>query len=150
MARISGTGEALAEEPTTPAGRQALASIEAAKLITSRDVQECLDAIGDLIRITGQPAAVFEWVLHTLGREELRVLAAQHRITLHESRASNEDQLPRAIVIWTADGRGMAIVPGGQRPMDTVLQLREEIAQRQEEAQRAVVFQATVAAKESR
>jgi hypothetical protein len=130
--------------PTTP--QVALASIEAAKLTAGQDVIDCLDAIGDLIRITGQPDAVFNWVLHTLGREELRVLAAQHRITLHESRATEEEQLPRAIVIWTVDGTGLAIIPVGQRPATTVLQLREEIAQRHEEAQRAVDFQASIAA----
>lgn len=130
--------------PTTP--QAALASIEAAKLIAGQDVVDCLDAIGDLVRITGQPDAVFEWVLHTLGREELCVLAAQHRITLHESRAADESQLPRAVIIWTADGAGMAIVPAGQRPATTVLQLREEIAQREKELQRAVDFQASVAA----
>lgn len=130
--------------PTMP--QAALASIEAAKLTAGQDVIDCLDAIGDLVRITGQPDAVFAWVLYTLSREELRVLAAQHRITLHESRAADEDQLPRAVVIWTADGAGLAIVPGGQRPADTVLQLREEIAQRQEDAQRAADFQASVAA----
>ncbi|MFE4051205.1 hypothetical protein [Streptomyces sp. YIM B13518] len=129
--------------PTTP--QVALASIEAAKLTAGQDVRGCLDAIGDLIRITGEPQQVFDWVLYTLGREELQVLAAQHRITLHESRAQDEDQLPRAVVIWTADGKGMAIIPAGQRPADTVLQLREEIAQRQEEAQRSAAFQASAA-----
>jgi hypothetical protein len=128
--------------PTTP--EAALASIEAAKLTAGEDVNDCLDAIGDLIRITGQPAAVFEWVLYTLGREELRVLAAQHQITLHVSRAADEDQMLRTFVIWTADGRGMAIIPAGQRPAATVLQLREEIALRQEETQRAAAFQASV------
>jgi hypothetical protein len=134
--------------PTTP--QAALASIEAATLTASRDVRECLDAIGDLIRITGQPERVFDWVLYTLGREELRVLAAQHRITLHESRATDEDQLPRAVIIWTADGGGLAIIPAGQRPADTVMQLREEIAQRQEDVQRAATFQASAAARTSR
>ncbi|MFF8879630.1 hypothetical protein [Streptomyces flaveolus] len=133
-----------ATPPTTP--QAALASIEAAKLIAGQDVVDCLDAIGDLIRITGQPDAVFDWVQYTLGREELRVLAAQHRLTLHESRAADEEQLPRAAVIWTADGTGMAIVPAGQRPADTVLQLREEIAQRQAEVQLAADFQASRAA----
>ncbi|MEU0219070.1 hypothetical protein ABZ281_30020 [Streptomyces sp. NPDC006265] len=130
--------------PTTP--QVALASIEAAKLTAGQDVIDCLDAIGDLVRITGKPDAVFAWVLYTLGREELHVLAAQHRITLHESRAADEEQMPRAVIIWTADGAGMAIIPAGQRPATTVLQLREEIAQRQGDAQRAVDFQASVAA----
>jgi hypothetical protein len=38
----------------------------------------------------------------------------------------------------------MAIIPAGQRPAATVLQLREEIALRQEETQRAAAFQASV------
>ena len=129
---------------TTPAA--ALASIEAAKLTAGRDVAECLDAIADLVRITGQPDAVFDWIQVTFGREELRFLAAQHQITLHESCPSDEEQQGRATVIWTADGQGMAIVPRGQRPSVTVLQLREEIARRQEAAQLAADFQATVAA----
>lgn len=131
---------------TTPAVTQALANIEASKLAAGADVIACLDAIGDLIRITGAPSVIFDWVVHFLGGESLRQFAAQHRITLHESRATDEEQLPRAIVIWTADGNGMAIVPQGQRPATALLQLREEIAEREEMLKRAADFQATVAA----
>lgn len=131
---------------TTPAVAQALASIEASKLTAGVEVSECLDAIGDLIRITGAPSVIFEWVVHFLGAESLRQFAAQHHITLHESRATDEEQLPRAIVIWTASGDGMAIVPQGQRPATALLQLREEVAHRDEELKRAADFQASVAA----
>ncbi|MDX3087155.1 hypothetical protein PV620_30090 [Streptomyces sp. ME02-6978a] len=133
-----------ATPPTTQ--QVALASIEAAKLTAGQDVIDCLDAIGDLIRITGQPDAVFDWVRDTLNREELHCLATRHRITLHESRAADEELLPRTTVIWTVGGEGMALYPAGQRPAATLLQLREEIAQRQEDVQRAADFQATVAA----
>lgn len=131
---------------TTPAVAQALASIEASKLTAGASVAECLDAVGDLIRITRNPSAVFDWVIRLLEGETLKHFAAQHRITLHESRATDEEQLPRAIVIWTADGTGMAIAPQGQHPATVLLQLHEEIAQRDEELKRAADFQATLAA----
>ncbi|MFD6432852.1 hypothetical protein [Streptomyces venezuelae] len=135
-----------ATPPTTPEVARALAAIEASKLLAEPDVAECLDAIGDLIRITGTPEAIYDWVTHFLGRETLRQFAAQHRITLHESRATEEEQLPAAAVIWTASGDGMAIFPQGQRPAATLLQLREEVARREEEMTRAADFQASVAA----
>lgn len=131
---------------TTPDVTRALASIEAAKLTAGRDVVECLDAIGDLIRITGAPGPIFEWVVHFLGRETLRQFAIQQRITLHESRAADEKQLPRAVIIWTADGTGMAIVPQRQHPNTALLQLREEIAQREEDLRRVRAFRASVEA----
>lgn len=131
---------------TTPAIAQALASIEAAKLTAGTSVAECLDAVGDLIRITRNPSVVFDWVVRLLEGETLKHFAAQNRITLHESRATDEEQLPRATVIWTADGTGMAIIPQGQHPATVLLQLHEEVAQRQEDMRRAADFQATVAA----
>ncbi|MFE1926499.1 hypothetical protein ACFW91_28560 [Streptomyces asoensis] len=125
---------------------RALADIEGAKLFAGEDVGECLDAIGELIRITATPDVVFAWVVEALGRENLKAFAAQHRITLHWSRATDEEQLPRTAVVWTADGTGMAIAPARQRPATTLLQLREEIAQREQDQQRARDFQASVAA----
>lgn len=130
---------------TTPEVARALAAIEASKLLAEGDLVECLDAIGDLIRITSAPALIFEWVVHFLGRETLRQFAAQHHVTLHESRATDEEQLPRAVIIWTAGGDGMAIVPQGQHPATALLQLREEVAEREQEVQRARDFQASVA-----
>ncbi|MDQ1037234.1 hypothetical protein QFZ75_003650 [Streptomyces sp. V3I8] len=129
---------------TKPEVARALAAIEASTLLAEADVAECLTAIGDLIRITGAPETIFDWVLHVLGRESLRQFAAQHHITLHESRATDEEQLPRAAVIWTAGGDGMAIIPQGQRPTTALLQLREEVALRAEELQRAADFQASL------
>jgi hypothetical protein len=131
---------------TTPEVARALSAIEASKLLAEQDVAECLDAIGDLIRITGAPDTIYKWVLLFLGRESLRQVAAQHHITLHESRAADEEQLSRAAVIWTADGTGMAIVPKGQHPTTTLLQLRAEIAQRREELRLARDFQASIKA----
>jgi hypothetical protein len=120
---------------TTPAVALALADIEAATLIAGQDVRDCLDAVGDIIRIVGRPDAVFAWVIDTLGREHLNQFAARHRIKLHESRAVDEERLAKTVIIWT-----------GQRPATTLLQLREEIEQRAEEAQRALDFQASVEA----
>jgi hypothetical protein len=54
--------------------------------------------------------------------------------------------VPRAVIVWTADGEGLAILPPKQDPAASLLQLREEIARRQEDAQRAADFQATVKA----
>ena len=130
---------------TTPEVTRALAGIDAAKLLADKDVAECLDAIGDLIRITGAPASIFTWVRHLFGRENLRQYAAQQHLKLHESRAADEEQLGRAVIIWTADGEGLAIVPEGQDPSTSLLQLREEIAQRDAEVQQALDFQASVA-----
>ncbi|WP_020141167.1 hypothetical protein [Streptomyces sp. 351MFTsu5.1] len=131
---------------TTPDVTRALRQIEAAKLGVTEDVAECLDAIGDLIRITGAPASILAWAHHTLSRETLRQYAAQQHIKLHESRATDEEQLARVVVIWAADSDGLAILPGGQNPATSLLQLREEVAQRQEDQQRAADFQASVAA----
>jgi hypothetical protein len=136
----------VATATTTPEAARALAGIEAAKLLADKDVTECLDAIGELIRITGAPDTIFTWVRLLFGRENLRQYAAQQRIKLHESRAGEEDQLDRTIIIWTVGGEGLAIVPAGQDPATSLLQLREEIAQRAEEQQRAVDFQASAAA----
>ncbi|MFF7310527.1 hypothetical protein [Streptomyces sp. NPDC008137] len=136
----------VATATTTPEVARALAGIEAAKLLADKDVTECLDAIGDLVRITGAPNAIFAWVRHIFGRENLRQYAAQQHLKLHESRASEEEQLDRTVIIWTVDGEGLAIVPAGQDPATTLLQLREEIAQRAEEKQRAGDFQASVQA----
>jgi hypothetical protein len=142
----------MAELPTaatpsiTPEVARALAAIEASKLLAEPDVAECLDAIGELIRITGAPDTIYAWVSAFLARESLRQVAAQHHITLHESRATAEEQLPKAAVIWTAEGAGMAIVPQGQHPTTTLLQLREEIARRAEELRLARDFQESMAA----
>ncbi|MDQ0933770.1 hypothetical protein [Streptomyces turgidiscabies] len=130
----------------SPTVAHALADIEAAKLIAGQDVIDCLDAVGDIIRLVGQPDAVFAWVLDILGREHLNQFAARHRIKLHESRAVDEEHLARTVVIWTAEGEGLAIIPPGQAPAATLVQLREEIAQRDEDVQRARDFQASVAA----
>ncbi|WP_460067330.1 hypothetical protein [Streptomyces sp. YKOK-I1] len=134
-----------AEPSTTPEVARVLAEIEAAKLGASDDVADCLTTIGDLIRTTGTPKAL-DWVKDFLIREELRVFAERHRVTLHESRATNEEQLDRAVVIWTVGGDGMAIIPAGQAPAATLLHLREEVAQRDEDLKRAIDFQASVAA----
>lgn len=130
---------------TTPEVARALAGIDAAKLLADQDVTECLDAIGDLIRITGAPDTIFTWVRRLFGRENLRQYAAQQHLKLHESRATDEEQLGRAVIIWTAGGEGLAIVPAGQDPSTSLLQLREEVAQHAEETQRAADFQASVA-----
>ena len=134
-----------ATEPS-PTVARALADIEAAKLIAGQDVIDCLNAVGDIIKIVGRPDAVFAWILEILGREHLNQFAARHRIKLHESRAVDEEHLARTVVIWTADGEGMCITPPGQPPATTLVQLREEIAQRDEDVQRALDFQASVAA----
>ncbi|MGJ5898584.1 hypothetical protein ACSCBZ_42600 [Streptomyces niveiscabiei] len=135
-----------AEPSAAPETARALASIEAAKLVVDQDIAECLDAVGDLIRITSCPSGVFAWVVDLLSREQLSAVSTHHRITVHESRADAKDQLDRTVVIWTADGSGLAIVPAGQRPADTLLNLREEIALRDQEAQQARDFQESVAA----
>lgn len=134
-----------AEPPTTPEVALALRNIEAATL-ADPEIAECLGAIGDLIRITGKPDAVFDWVANTLGREHLRAFGERNGITLHVSRACAEEQPPRTFVIWSFDGRGLAVIPGGQSPADTILQLREELAERDEDLQRITDFQASVTA----
>jgi hypothetical protein len=78
--------------------------------------------------------------------EQLRVFAAQNGLTVHESRAVDEDLLNRTVILWTADGKGLALVPTGQAPATTLLRLREEVAQRAEDVQRALDFQASVTA----
>lgn len=125
---------------------RALASIEAAKLVVDQDVAECLDAVGDLIRITGAPDAIFSWIRVIFGRENLLRFAAQQGLALHESRAADEEELDRAVIIWGADEQGFAIVPAKQDAATSILQLREEIARREEEQRLSLSFQASVAA----
>jgi hypothetical protein len=81
--------------------------------------------------------------------EAARVLADfadQHGLTVRESRAVDEDLLNRTVVLWTADGKGLALVPTGQAPATTLLRLRKEVAQRADDVQRAIDFQASVTA----
>lgn len=131
---------------TTPEVANALAAIEASKLLAEPAVAECLDAVADLIRITGAPDCTFDLVQRFLAGETLRQYAALQCIQLHESRATDEEQYPRVFVIWTATGEAMAIIPGGQHPSTSLLQLREEVARRAEEKQLAASFQASAAA----
>ncbi|MFH9404926.1 hypothetical protein ACH4JS_34965 [Streptomyces sp. NPDC017638] len=128
---------------TTPDVARTLIQIEAAKLVVGQDLAPVLDALGDLIRINGAPSSSIAWVSDILAREQLRAYAAQHDITVHTSR---DDEVFRTMIIWTAGGGGMAIVPAGQRPARTLVLLREEVAQRDEAAARAAAFQASVAA----
>ncbi|MEW2424870.1 hypothetical protein AB0911_30520 [Streptomyces nigra] len=135
----------VAATTATPEVARALAGIEAAKLLADQDVTECLEAIADLIRITGAPETIYTWVRHLFGRENLRQYAAQQHLKLHQSRAADDEQ-SRAVIIWTADGDDLAIVPAGQDPTTSLLQLREEVARHAEETQRASDFQASLAA----
>ncbi|MEW2161413.1 hypothetical protein AB0912_00150 [Streptomyces sp. NPDC007084] len=131
---------------TTPEAARALAAIEASKLLAEPDVAECLDAIGELIRITGAPESIFDWVQHLLAGETLRQYAALQHIRLHVSRAGAEDQPSKTFVIWAANGDAMAIVPEGQHPAVSLLQMREDVARRAEEKQLAASFQASATA----
>lgn len=131
---------------TTPEVANALAAIEASKLLAEPAVAECLDAVGDLIRITGAPDRTFDLVQRFLAGETLRQYAALQCIQLHESRAMDEEQPPRVFVIWPVEGNPMAIIPGSQHPSVSLLQLREEVARRAEEKQLAASFQASVTA----
>ncbi|MEV8048264.1 hypothetical protein AB0P02_31125 [Streptomyces griseoluteus] len=129
-------------EPLTTAG--VLADIEAARLLSGPDLGECLEAVADLVRTTGHPAAVLAWAMDLVGCETLRHLARQHRITLHETRADTDDQPSTVTVIWTAGGAGVAIIPAGQVVTTTLLQLRERIAERDEAIEAGRHWQAVV------
>jgi len=142
VARTSGTGETLADEADSPAVRQALVSIEAAKEGADPAVVECLDAVADLVREHGDPATVFDSVLGQLAREQLRVLAAAHGLRLYYStEASVDDGHASEVVLFP----GFVILPHGQRPEDSLAQLRAALADRQEEQRMAGDFQARVA-----
>ncbi|MEV2203697.1 hypothetical protein AB0E11_27575 [Streptomyces fradiae] len=130
-------------QDASPAVRRALTALQAAALDGEPAVAECLTALAELVVRTGDPDAVFSWARTIFGLEDLRVLAAQHRIRLHETRA--EVQPTETHVIWVADGGGFAIIPQGQHPADTVAQLRNEISQRAEEQRLAAAFQAAIA-----
>lgn len=137
-----------AAEPSTthnPKVAHALARIEAAKLTADPNVAGFLEAVADLIRESGDPDEVFAWVLDILGRKHLERFASRNRITLHVSRAADEERLTKAVIIWAADGTGVALVPEGQKSAATLVQLREEIAERDEDVQRALDFQASLA-----
>lgn len=127
---------------------RALADIEAAKREVDADVAACLDAVADLIRQTSDPDAVFGRVLDGFAREELRVLTAAHGVRLVESSAEAVESgaLPETRVFWEFNGSALAVVPRGQRPADTLAQLRAAIAERAAEQQLGESFQASVAA----
>ncbi|GAA3301394.1 hypothetical protein [Streptomyces cinereospinus] len=131
-----------ADAPANPAVCQALASIEAAKEGADPAVVECLDAVAALVRTHRDPVAVFDSVLAQLAREQLRVLAAAHGLRLYWStEASVDDGHVTELVLFP----GFAILPHGQRPEDSLAQLRAALADRQEEQRLAVAFQARVA-----
>lgn len=131
-----------AEAPATAAVRQALASIEAAKEGADPAVVECLDAVADLVHAHGDPEAVFDSVLAQLAREQLRVLAAAHGLRLYWStEAAVDDGHAPGVVLFP----GFAILPHGQRPEESLAQLRAALAGRQEEQRLASDFQARVA-----
>ncbi|MFD4786563.1 hypothetical protein ACFWN1_05675 [Streptomyces sp. NPDC058459] len=120
-------------EPLTTAG--VLADIEAARLLSGPDLGECLEALANIVRTTSHPAAVLAWAMDMFGRETLRHLARQYRITLHETRAEPDDQPSSVTVIWVTGGAGIAIIPAGQKVTTTLLQLREHITERDEAIQ---------------
>ncbi|MFJ3826206.1 hypothetical protein [Streptomyces nodosus] len=129
--------------PSIKAAR-AIAAAQAAAAATDPALAECLGAIGELIERTGDPEAVFAWIHRVFSREDLRMVAAQHNITVHETHAPADEQPAETIVIWTATG-GLAIAPQGQHPADTLTQMRAAIAEREDEQQKAFKFQASVA-----
>ncbi|MFF3689927.1 hypothetical protein [Streptomyces sp. NPDC002187] len=54
---------------------RALADIEYAKQNCDSAVGECLDAVGDRIKETGDPDAVFDWILQIIARERCEAKA---------------------------------------------------------------------------
>jgi len=132
----------------TPDVSRALADIEAVKQGAEPAVVECLTAIADLVQQTGDPASVFDSVLDAFAREEIRVLAAAHRVRLHMTTAKPVTLGYRndAFLVWQADGTGIAAIPREQRPRDALDQLRGFIRAREEEERLAADFQASVAA----
>lgn len=136
-----------ATEPSTthnPKVARALADIEAAKRDATPDVAWCLDAIADLVSKHDDPDAVFDRVLDGFAREELRILAITHGVRF--ARLTLEAAESETNVFWQFDGQALAVVPRGQRPADTLAQLRSAIADREEEQRLADDFQASVAA----
>jgi len=138
----------MSELPTAAKVARALADIEAVKHGAEPAVVECLDAIADMVRKSTCPATVFDFVLGAFAREEIRVLAAAHSVRLYETTTppvtcGYRDEL---FVVWQADGTGIAAIPRGQAPRDSLEQLRAFIRTRQEERRLAADFQASVAA----
>lgn len=133
---------------TTPDVARALADIEAVKHGAEPDVVECLVAIADLVKQTGDPAGVFDSVLDAFAREEIRVLAAAHSVRLCTTTAEpiTSGYRNETFVVWQADGTGIAAIPRGQNPRDALDQLRGFIRARKEEQRLAADFQASVAA----
>jgi len=137
-----------ATPPTTAEVTRALADIEAVTQGAEPAVVECLTAIADLIRQTGDPASVFDSVLSAFAREEIRVLAAAHSVRLYVTTTEpvTSSYRDEVFVVWQADGTGIAAIPRGQKPRDALDQLRGFIRARQEEERLAADFQASVAA----
>jgi hypothetical protein len=127
----------------TPAVRRALADIEAAKEGADEAVAECLDSVADLIRINGDPDSVFDSVLNQLAREQLRVLAAAEGLRLYSSTEASVDSghATEVVAFWPT----FAIIPFGQKPVESLDQLRARIAERDTERRMSVDFQAKVA-----
>lgn len=133
---------------TTPEVARALADIEAVKDGAELAVVECLTAIADLIRQTGDPGTVFDSVLDAFAREEIRVLAAAYGVRLYATTAEpvTTGYRNETFVVWQADGTGIAAIPRDQQPRVALDQLRGFIRARQEESRLAADFQASVAA----
>lgn len=138
----------VAAPTTTPEVARALADIEAVKDGAEQAVVECLAAIADLIQQTGDPAGVFDSVLDAFAREEIRVLAAAHRVRLYTTTTEpiTSGYCADTFVVWQADGTGIAAIPRGQKPTVALAQLRGYIYDRQEQERLAADFQASVAA----
>lgn len=135
----------MSELPTQCTAR-VLAALNATQPGAAQDVAECLGTIADLVAQTSDPSAVLDRVRLVLAREDLEQVAADHHVTLHETRAPAAEQLADTVVIWTARGGGLAVIPYGQHPADTLAQVRAALAERAEERRLTAEFQAAVAA----
>ncbi|MGW1892113.1 hypothetical protein ACWCP6_17915 [Streptomyces sp. NPDC002004] len=112
----------------SPAVTRALADIEEAKASISPQVAECLDFIGDLIKENGDPGGTFDRVLDICARERLIALVCEHRIRLVQADGDNSDAI-EALGDHAHLVGDILLVPPGQRPSDTLDDLRAALAE---------------------
>ncbi|MBZ6135739.1 hypothetical protein [Streptomyces olivaceus] len=130
----------------TPEVQRALDRIDhVRKDDTSPVFQRLLDYLARMVIASGNPSSVFDRVLEGFAVHDALELAREQGLTLaRASKQSAEDgSVTETVVFWAAH---LAIVPHGQRASETLVQLRAEVAEHQEEQRLSASFQASVAA----
>lgn len=105
----------------------ALAQLRAERVTATGPLAEFLDAFMGEIDRTGDPAGVADQILNGIDRNRVRDLCIEHRVRLLPADGPNASSLTAGILA-ERDGQRVFVVPPGQRPGETLAQLRTAIA----------------------